>query len=60
MALRLGVAHLHSFDPVHDRPEVLAKYASLNFWPEEGYLTHSQHTLVIDRGGRLAIMGPTL
>jgi protein SCO1/2 len=70
-----------SFDPVHDTPEVLAKYASiwkadpnswhfltgmpaevkavcyrfgLNFWPDEGALTHSMHTLVIDREGKLA------
>jgi len=70
-----------SFDPVHDQPNVLAKYAStfkadpetwrfltgpldkvkavtrqfgLNYWPEEGYLTHTLHTLVIDRQGRLA------
>jgi protein SCO1/2 len=70
-----------SFDPVHDQPSVLAKYAStwkadpeswhfltgpldnvkavtrqfgLNYWPEEGYLTHTLHTLVIDRRGRLA------
>jgi protein SCO1/2 len=70
-----------SFDPVHDLPGVLAKYAStwkadpeswpfltgtldevkavtrrfgLNFWPDEVYVTHSLHTLVIDRRGRLA------
>jgi protein SCO1 len=70
-----------SFDPVHDRPEVLAKYAStwkadpeswpfltgpldkvkaltrqfgLNFWAGEGSITHTLHTLVIDRQGRLA------
>lgn len=70
-----------SFDPVHDSPQVLAKYASiwkadpkswhfltgtpdevkavcrrfgLNFWPDEAALTHSMHTLVIDREGRLA------
>ncbi len=70
-----------SFDPVHDSPEVLAKYAStwkadpnswrfltgtsaevkavcrlfgLNFWPDEGTLAHSLHTLVIDRQGKLA------
>jgi protein SCO1/2 len=69
-----------SFDPVHDQPKVLAKYAStfkadpeswrfltggldevkavsrqfgLNFWPDEVYITHSLHTLVIDRHGRL-------
>jgi protein SCO1 len=70
-----------SFDPVHDTPEVLAKYAStwkadpnswhfltgapadvkavcrrfgLNFWPDEGTLAHSMHTLVINREGKLA------
>jgi protein SCO1/2 len=70
-----------SFDPVHDQPEVLAKYASiwkadssswhfltgtlpevkqvcrrfgLNFWPDEATLTHSLHTVVIDRQGKLA------
>jgi len=70
-----------SFDPVHDQPEVLAKYAGiwkadpnswhfltgttaevkavcrmfgLNFWPDEGTLAHSLHTLVIDRQGKLA------
>ena len=70
-----------SFDPAHDSPEVLAKYANtfkadpnswrfltgtpaevkavcrlfgLNFWPDEGTLAHSLHTLVIDREGKLA------
>lgn len=70
-----------SFDPVHDTPEVLAKYAGiwkadanswhfltgttpevkaasgrfgLSFWPDEGTLAHSMHTLVIDRQGKLA------
>jgi protein SCO1 len=70
-----------SFDPVHDTPEVLGKYAGiwkadpnswhfltgtpaevkaacrlfgLNFWPDEGTLAHSLHTLVIDREGKLA------
>jgi protein SCO1/2 len=70
-----------TFDPVHDTPEVLAKYAAiwkadanswhfltgttaevkaasarfgLNFWPDEGTLSHSLHTLVIDRQGKLA------
>jgi protein SCO1/2 len=70
-----------TFDPVHDRPEVLAKYAAtwkadpnswhfltgpvsdvkavckrfgVNFWPDEGTLTHSLHTVVIGRGGKLA------
>jgi protein SCO1/2 len=64
-----------SFDPEHDQPPVLAKYASnwkadakgwrfltgqmtsvkqicgmfgMNFWPDEGLLTHSLHTVVID------------
>jgi protein SCO1/2 len=70
-----------SFDPTHDTPEVLAKYASswkadpsswhfltgtadevkavcrrfgLNFWPDDGSLAHSMHTLVIDRKGKLS------
>jgi protein SCO1/2 len=69
-----------SIDPVHDTPEVLAKYAAtwkadakswhfltgpepevrsvcrrfgVNFWPDEGALTHSLHTIVIDRQGKL-------
>jgi protein SCO1/2 len=70
-----------SFDPVHDQPSVLAKYAStwkadpnswhfltgslpdvkavcrmfgLNYWLDEGSLTHSLHTVILDRQGRLA------
>ncbi|HXB70665.1 MAG TPA: SCO family protein [Candidatus Acidoferrales bacterium] len=70
-----------TFDPVHDQPKVLAKYANtwkadskswhfltgplpdvkavcrqfgLNFWQDEGSLTHSLHTVVIDRRGKLA------
>jgi len=70
-----------TIDPVHDKPEVLAKYAAtwkadpdswhfltgpeadvkavgrrfgVDFWPDEGTLTHSLHTVVIDRRGRLA------
>ena len=70
-----------TFDPVHDQPQVLARYAAtwkadpkswhfltgslpgvkavcqqlgLRFWQDEGLLTHSLHTLVIDRHGRLA------
>jgi protein SCO1/2 len=69
-----------TFDPVHDTPDVLAKYAEvwkaegdgwrfltgplpdvkqvcsrfgMNFWLDEGALTHSLHTVVIDRQGRL-------
>jgi protein SCO1 len=69
-----------TFDPEHDRPEVLAKYSAtwkpdsngwrfltgtlvgvkqicamfgMNFWQDEGLLTHSLHTVVIDRQGRL-------
>jgi protein SCO1 len=69
-----------TFDPEHDQPEVLAKYAKvwkadvegwrfltgplgtvkqvcgmfgMNFWPDEGLMTHSLHTVVIDRHGRL-------
>jgi protein SCO1 len=70
-----------TFDPVHDQPDVLAKYAAIwkadpqswhfltgplqevrtvclrfgvNVWPEDGQLTHSLHTVVIDRQGKLA------
>jgi protein SCO1/2 len=70
-----------TIDPVHDTPEVLARYAAtwkadanswhfltgseqevkrvcrgfgVNFWPDEGALTHSLHTIVIDRQGKLA------
>jgi protein SCO1/2 len=70
-----------SIDPVHDTPDVLAKYAAtwkadagswhfltgpepevkrichsfgVNFWPDEGALTHSLHTIIIDRQGKLA------
>jgi len=70
-----------TFDPVHDRPEVLAQYASawkadpnswhfltgtlpdvktvcrafgLNFWTDEGSLTHLLRTAIIDRKGKLA------
>jgi protein SCO1/2 len=70
-----------TFDPVHDQPKELARYAAtwkadpkswhfltgalpdvkavcrqfgLNFWQEEGSLTHSLHTIVIDRDGKLA------
>ena len=69
-----------TFDPEHDQPDVLAKYAEIwkadahgwhfltgdlpavkrvcsmfgmNFWPDEGLLTHSLHTAVIDRDGKL-------
>ncbi len=70
-----------TFDPVHDRPEVLAKYGAtwhadpnswhfltgsqadvqavcrkfgVDFWPDESTLTHSLHTVVIGRDGKLA------
>ncbi len=70
-----------SFDPAHDRPEVLAKYGGiwkaepkswhfltgtlpevqavchrfgLNFWPDEASVTHSLHTIVINRQGKVA------
>ena len=69
-----------TFDPEHDRPEVLAKYADvwkadargwrfltgsigdvkrvsgmfgMNFWPDEGVLTHSLHTVLLDRQRKL-------
>jgi protein SCO1/2 len=70
-----------TFDPDHDQPDVLAKYAEtfqanvegwhfltgplmevkrvcglfgIDFWPDEGLLTHSLHTVVLDREGKLA------
>jgi protein SCO1 len=69
-----------TFDPEHDRPEVLLRYSAtwkpdpngwrfltgtlstvkqvsgmfgMNFWQDEGLLTHSLHTVVIDREGKL-------
>jgi len=70
-----------TFDPIHDQPSVLAKYAAtwkadpkswhfltgplpdikslcrqfgLNFWQDEGQFTHSLHTIIVDRQGKLA------
>lgn len=70
-----------TFDPVHDDPDVMGRYAArwkadakswhfltgslpdvkavcrrfgLSYWQDEGFLTHSLHTIVIDRRGRLA------
>lgn len=70
-----------TFDPVHDTPETMAKYAHIwnadlkawHFltgpladvqricnlfgvaaWQDEGILTHSLHTVIIDRHGKLA------
>jgi protein SCO1/2 len=70
-----------TFDPAHDSPPVLAKYAAtwkaepkswrfltgtlpevqavcrrlgLNFWQDEGLFSHSLHTLVLGRDGKLA------
>jgi len=70
-----------SFDPVHDQPEVLARYArnwnadgvpgwyfltgpatevqkvchefGMNFWQDEGLITHALRTVVLDRQGRI-------
>jgi protein SCO1 len=69
-----------TFDPEHDRPEVLGKYAEswkadpsgwhfltgslpdvkqvcgmfgMNFWPDEGLMTHLLHTVVIDRNRKM-------
>jgi protein SCO1/2 len=69
-----------TFDPEHDRPDVLAHYAGvwkantdgwhfltgslagvkqvcsqfgMNFWPDEGLMTHSLHTVAIGRDGKL-------
>jgi protein SCO1/2 len=70
-----------TFDPINDRPDVLARYGEIwkavphfwyfltgsgsdiqrvcaqfgvGYWPDEGLLTHSLHTAVIDRQGKLA------
>jgi len=69
-----------TFDPEHDRPEVLADYAKtwtkdatgwyfltgptadvqkvcrefgMNFWQDEGLMTHSLRTIVVDRHGKI-------
>jgi len=70
-----------TFDPVHDRPEVLSNYArtwqatdipgwrfltgdvsqirrvcqmfDVNFWQDEAFMTHTLHTVLLDRDGRL-------
>jgi hypothetical protein len=49
---------LTSRDPEYrtklDNVKAITRQFGLNYWPEEGYLTHTLHTLVIDRQGRLA------
>jgi protein SCO1/2 len=69
-----------TFDPEHDQPEVLARYArtwksdakgwyfltgptpevqkvcrmfGMNFWPEEGLMMHSLHTVIVGRDGKV-------
>lgn len=69
-----------TFDPIHDTPEVMAKYGKtwnadpngwylltgslsdieeicnrfgISYWPDEGLMTHSLHTVVVDRQGKL-------
>ncbi len=37
-----------------DKVKAVTRQFGLNYWSEEGYLTHTMHTLVIDRQGRLA------
>jgi protein SCO1/2 len=37
-----------------DEVKAVTRQFGLNFWPDEGYFTHSLHTLVIDRHGKLA------
>jgi protein SCO1/2 len=70
-----------TFDPVHDTPEVMAKYGKswnadpktwkllsgppsdvepvcnrygISFWQDEGLMTHSLHTFLVDRQGNLS------
>ncbi|HZQ69273.1 MAG TPA: SCO family protein [Terriglobales bacterium] len=71
-----------TFDPVHDTPEVMAKYGKtwnadpngwrlltgslsdvedicnrmgISYWPDEGLMTHSLHTIVVDQHGNLVV-----
>jgi len=37
-----------------DEVKAVCARFGLNFWPDDGFFTHSLHTLVIDRRGRLA------
>ena len=37
-----------------DEVKTVSRRFGLNFWPDEVYVTHSLHTMVIDRQGRLA------
>jgi protein SCO1 len=37
-----------------DEVKTVSRRFGMNFWPDEVYFTHSLHTLVIDRRGRLA------
>jgi protein SCO1/2 len=37
-----------------DEVKAVSRRFGLNFWPDDVYVTHSLHTLVIDRRGRLA------
>ncbi len=37
-----------------DEIKAVSRQFGLNFWADEGFLTHSLHTLVIDRQGKLA------
>jgi protein SCO1 len=72
-----------TFDPEHDRPDVLKDYArtwtaksdgwyfltgptpdvqkvcwefGMNFWQDEGLMTHSLRTIVVNRDGRIAVI----
>jgi protein SCO1 len=38
-----------------DQIHQIAAMFGMNFWPNEGLLTHSLHTVIIDRKGRLAV-----
>jgi protein SCO1 len=44
--------HLLTGSP--DEVKRVCKLFGSNFWPEEGAVTHSLHTFVIDRNGKLA------
>jgi protein SCO1/2 len=44
----------HFLTGTHSDVRAVAELFGMNFWNDEGFLTHSFHTVVIDREGRLA------
>jgi protein SCO1/2 len=44
----------HFLTGTPDKVKAVCRMFGLNFWPDEGTLAHSLHTLVIERQGKLA------